>query len=287
MDGRNLSPSIILKWTPLISLSSIVNTLPIFIKKVITASDYEFYGEFSINAVYELTNFNNMLVNNFPCRIDSRKDTKNSSLFNKDNSNFTLIISDDCLVLFKHIKLEGQDSKYGKIVFWSSLFSITDLQINKDKKVVRLIFYAHDKEEEQIRLNIENVLYFKETLIKKMSNLKIKIEIDKLVKGKYIENKITNRDINNMEIAQIEEYIKYFLQKLNSNIITYYIVDTFMILSGKAIEYYSKIKSDKQIQFLMQMQEVLQREKVKEVLSKNKENNSENENNNNNNEEEK
>ena len=46
MDGRNLSNSIILKWTPEISLIDIVNTIPIFIKKVLTAKVYEFYGEF-------------------------------------------------------------------------------------------------------------------------------------------------------------------------------------------------------------------------------------------------
>ena len=103
-----------------------------------------------------------------------------------------------------------------------------------------------------------------------MSNLKIKTEINKLVKGNYVENKITIRDINNMEIEQIEEYIELFKHKIENDIINYYIVDTFSLLSGKAIEYYSKMKSEKQITFLMQMKAVLQRENVQNILNKNK-----------------
>lgn len=273
MDGRNLSNSIILKWAPEISLLDVVNTIPIFIKKVLTAKVYEFYGEFRLNSVYNLKNYNNMLVNNFPCHIDNDvvpSNMKKVHLFYKDKSNFLLIISDDCLILFKQLEPEGEVNYYGKIVFWALLFSITDLQINKDKKVVRINFYDNDRDSEVLRLKFSNVLYLKETLIKKMSNLKIKTEINKLVKGNYIENKITNRDINNMDIEQIEEYINIFKHKIENDNINYYIVDTFSLLSGKAIEYYSKMKSEKQISFLMQMKTVLSRENVQNILNKNK-----------------
>ncbi len=273
MDGRNLSNSIILKWAPEISLLDIVNTIPIFIKKVLTAKVYEFYGEFRLNSVYNLKNYNNMLVNNFPCHIDNDVDASNMKkvhLFYKDKSNFLLIVSDDCLILFKQLEPDGDINYYGKIVFWALLFSITDLQINKDKKVVRINFYDNDRDSEVLRLKFSNVLYLKETLIKKMSNLKIKSEISKLVKGNYIENKITNRDINNMDIEQIEEYINIFKHKIENDVINYYIVDTFSLLSGKAIEYYSKMKSEKQMTFLMQMKTVLSRENVQNILNKNK-----------------
>jgi hypothetical protein len=273
MDGRNLSNSIILKWTPEISLLDIVNTIPIFIKKVLTAKVYEFYGEFRLNSVYNLKNYNNMLVNNFPCHIDNDVEASNMKkvhLFYKDKSNFLLIVSDDCLILFKQLEPDGDINYYGKIVFWALLFSITDLQINKDKKVVRINFYDNDRDSEVLRLKFSNVLYLKETLIKKMSNLKIKSEISKLVKGNYIENKITNRDINNMDIEQIEEYINIFKHKIENDVINYYIVDTFSLLSGKAIEYYSKMKSEKQMTFLMQMKTVLSRENVQNILNKNK-----------------
>ena len=273
MDGRNLSNSIILKWTPEMSLFDVVNTIPIFIKKVLTAKVYEFYGEFLLNSVYNLKNYNNMLVNNFPCHIDNDievSDMKKVHLFYKDKSNFLLIISDDCLILFKQLEPDGEINYYGKIVFWALLFSITDLQINKDKKVVRINFYDNDRDSEVLRLKFSNVLYLKETLVKKMSNLKIKSEISKLVKGNYIENKITNRDINNMDIEQIEEYINIFKHKIENDVINYYIVDTFSLLSGKAIEYYSKMKSEKQMTFLMQMKTVLSKENVQNILNKNK-----------------
>ena len=273
MDGRNLSNSIIIKWAPEISLLDVVNTIPIFIIKVLTAKVYEFYGEFRLNSVYNLKNYNNMLVNNFPCHIDNDVEASNMKkvhLFYKDKSNFLLIVSDDCLILFKQLEPEGDINYYGKIVFWALLFSITDLQINKDKKVVRINFYDNDRDSEVLRLKFSNVLYLKETLIKKMSNLKIKSEISKLVKGNYIENKITNRDINNMDIEQIEEYINIFKHKIENDMINYYIVDTFSLLSGKAIEYYSKMKSEKQMTFLMQMKAVLSRENVQNILNKNK-----------------
>ena len=273
MDGRNLANSIILKWTPEISLIDIANTIPIFIKKVLTSKVYEFYGEFCLNSVYNLKNYQNMLVNNFPCHIDNDVEISNlkkTHLFYKDKSNFLLIISDDCLILFKQLEPEGEINYYGKIVFWALLFSINDLQINKDKKVVRINFYDNDRDTEVLRLKISNILYFKETLIKKMSNLKIKTEINKLVKGNYIENKITLRDINNMDIEEIEDYIQIFKHKIENDIINYYIVDTFSLLSGKAIEHYSKIKSEKQITFLLQMKNVLKRENVQNILNKNK-----------------
>ena len=273
MDGRNLSKSIILKWAPLNALIDIINTIPIFIKKVLTSKVYEFYGEFTLNSVYNLKNYNNMLVNSFPCNIDNEVETtymKKIHLFYGDTSNFLLIISDDCLVLFKQLEQEAEVNCYGKIVFWALLFSITDIQINKDKKIVRINLYDNDKDKVILRLRIGNILYFKETLIKKMSNLKIKNEIDKLIKGHYIENKITMRDINTMNINEIEQFIEIFKHKIENDIVNYYIIDTFSLLSGKAIEYYSKNKSDKGINFLIQMKDILKRENVQKILNKNK-----------------
>ena len=273
MDGRNLSKSIILKWAPQIALIDIINTIPIFIKKVLTAKVYEFYGEFTLNSVYNLKNYNNMLVNSFPCYIDNeveKTNLKKIHLFYGDTDNHLLIISDDCLVLFKQLEQEAEVNCYGKIVFWALLFSITDIQINKDKKIVRINFYDNDKDKVVLRLRMGNILYFKETLIKKMSNLKIKNETNKLIKGHYIENKITMRDINNMDINEIEEYIEIFKHKIENDMVNYYIVDTFSLLSGKAIEFYSRNKSDKGFNILIQMKEILKRDNVQKILNKNK-----------------
>ena len=272
MDGRNLSKSIILKWAPEIALIDIINTIPLFIKKVLTAKVYEFYGEFTLNSIYNLKNYNYMLVNSFPCYIDNeveKTNLKKIHLFYGDTSNHLLIISDDCLVLFKQLEQDAEINCFGKIVFWALLFSITDIQINKDKKIVRINLYDNNKDKVILRLKIGNILYFKETLIKKMSNLKIKNETNKLIKGHYIESRITMRDINNMNINEIEEYIENFKHKIENDMVNFYIVDTFSLLCGKAIEYYSKNKSEKGITILMQMKEILKRDNVQKILNKN------------------
>jgi len=277
MDGRDLSPSIILKWTPELSLLGIANTIPIFIKNVLLASDYQFYGTFYINTVYDMKNFDNMLVSNFPCKIDNNVNNtdKNISLFYGDKGDFSLIISDDAFLLFKNFENEKKELKFGKIVFWSTIFAINDMQINKERKAVRINFFSNDKSEERLRLIIENILFFKETLLKKMKNLKCEVETQKLIKGKYIENKIGMKDINNMSLEQIEEGVKFFQKKIKNNEINFYVVDTFNFLSSKCIEYYSKVDAKKQLEYVMQLKEVLQKPKVQEILTKNKNKNKE------------
>ena len=272
MDGRDLSPSIILKWTPELSLLGIANTIPVFIKNVLLATDYRFYGIFYLNTVYDMKNFDNMLVSNFPCKIDNsiKNIDKFNSLFYGDNSDFSLIISDDSFLLFKIFENEKKELKFGKIVFWSTLFAINDMQINKERKAVRINFFANDKSEERVRLIIGNILFFKETLLKKMKNLKCEVETQKLIKGKYIENKIGMKEINNMSLEQIEEGVKFFQKKIENNEINYYIVDTFNFLSSKCIEYYSKVDAKKQLEYVMEMKKILQKPKVQEILTQNK-----------------
>ena len=272
MDGRDLSPSIILKWTPELSILGIANTIPIFIKNVLLADDYQFYGTFYLNTVYDMKNFDNMLVSNFPCKIDndSKNSDKNNCLFYGDVSDFTLIVSDDAFVLFKNFENEKKELKFGKIVFWSTIFAINDMQINKERKVVRINFFSNDKKEERLRLIIENALFFKETILKKMKNLKCEVETQKLIKGKYVENKIGMKDINNMSLEQIEEGIQFFQKKIESNEINFYIVDTYNFLSSKCIEYYSKVDAKKQLEYVMKLKTVLQNPKVQEILTQNK-----------------
>ena len=272
MDGRDLAPSVILKWTPELSILGIANTIPIFIKKVLLASDYQFYGTFYINSVYDMKNFDNMLVSNFPCKIDNNVNNtdKNISLFYGDNSDFSLVISDNVFLLFKNFENEKKELKFGKIVFWSTIFAINDMQINKERKAVRINFFSNDKSEERLRLIIGNVLFFKETLLKKMKNLKCEVESQKLIKGKYIENKIGMKDINNMSLEQIEEGVKFFQKKIENNEINFYVVDTFNFLSSKCIEYYSKVDAKKQMEYVIQLKDILQKPKVQEILTQNK-----------------
>ena len=253
-------------------IPNIPNTIPIFIKNVLLANDYQFYGTFYLNTVYDMKNFDNMLVSNFPCKIDndSKNSDKNNCLFYGDVSDFTLIVSDDAFVLFKNFENEKKELKFGKIVFWSTIFAINDMQINKERKAVRINFFSNDKKEERLRLIIENALFFKETILKKMKNLKCEVETQKLIKGKYVENKIGMKDINNMSLEQIEEGIQFFQKKIESNEINFYIVDTYNFLSSKCIEYYSKVDAKKQLEYVMKLKTVLQNPKVQEILTQNK-----------------
>ena len=263
MDGRNLSKSIIEQWKPQMKLDQIAVLIPDFIKNILNSEAYNFYGFYSIDAVYDLKNFNNMLVNTFACKIDYNKELKEKPLFFNDIGDFILVLSDDCLVLFKQFET---NKNLGKVVFFFFLFALTDLQINKDKKVVRMNFYSDEKEQQQIRLKMFNVLFFRETLVKKMSNLKVTIEASKLIKGQSIERRLTANDIKHMDIKTLEYYINLFKKKIESDDINLYIINTFSVLSGKAIEYYSKNDDARQKEFLIQMQEVLKREDIQKIL---------------------
>ena len=70
-------------------------------------------------------------------------------------SNYVLILTEDCFLL-----LEKVDNWNGKIVFWSSLFSITNLQLNKSKKVTTINFYDDDNKCFIFRLIFCCWLYF-------------------------------------------------------------------------------------------------------------------------------
>jgi hypothetical protein len=169
-------------------------------------------------------------------------------------------------VLFKQFET---NKNLGKVVFWASLFALTDLQINKDKKVVRMNFYSDEKEQQQLRMKMINVLFFRETLVKKMTNLKVTIEANKLIKGQSIERRLTANDIKHMDIKQLEYYISLFKKKIESDDINLYIINTFSILSGKAVEYYSKNDDSRQKELLIQMQEILKREDIQKILKSN------------------
>ena len=275
MDGRNLSNSIIPNWNSETSLITLAKNLHNFLKKILTSNSYCFYGSFQIGSVYDLKNFNNMLVNSFNCKIIFDSDDKRNIInLNKSDIEFTLILSDDCLILFQNFE---NDPSIGKIIFWSTLFSITDMQINKEKKIVRINFYSEEKGiDKEIKLTMENILFFREALVKRMSNLKIKIEANKLIKGQPCEKRLTSKDINLMNINQIEDYIKLLLKKIEHNQINFYIINTFSTLCGKAIEYYSE-KDDKENEngneneikhkdYLAIMKNILMRKDVQNIM---------------------
>ena len=112
--------------------------------------------------------------------------------------NYELILTEDCFLLFEKL-----DSGNGKIVFWSSLFSITDLQLNKLKKITTLNFYDEETNSEfQIKLKVDNILLFRDSLVKKMRSLKVKVSSQKLIKGQTL-NRLSEKEIRNIKIYDI------------------------------------------------------------------------------------
>ena len=124
-------------------------------------------------------------------------------------SNYELILTEDCFLL-----LEKLDSGNGKIVFWSSLFSITDLQLNKSKKITTINFYDEDTNSEyQIKLRVDNILLFRDSLVKKMRSLKVKVNSQKLIKGQTL-NRLSEKEIRSMKINDIEKNTKALKEKI-------------------------------------------------------------------------
>ena len=124
-------------------------------------------------------------------------------------SNYELILTEDCFLL-----LEKLDSGNGKIVFWSSLFSITDLQLNKSKKITTINFYDEDTNSEyQIKLRVDNILLFRDSLVKKMRSLKVKVNSQKLIKGQTL-NRLSEKEIRSMKINDIEKNTKALKERI-------------------------------------------------------------------------
>ena len=266
MDGRNLTPSIFSTWKQELTLYDIAVALPVFLKRVLFATSYSFYGIFDLGAVYDLTNYNNMLVNMFPCKRDKHSPhTVRASA--ERNEQLTLVLSDDCLIVFE---LLDADCKFGEVVFWSTLYAITDIKINKMRRIVCLNFYSDERNnDKELRLEMVNVLFFREALIKRMNRLKVSIEVEKLIKGHLQEKKISEKEIKNMSIAQTENYLKYLKSKIDHNDITFYVVNMFSVLCGKVIEHYSANDSDsnseKREQCLKEMKELFNRKDVQSI----------------------
>ena len=63
------------------------------------------------------------------------------------SADYTLILSGDSLILFEHI-----EEQKAKIVFWCSLYAITDIQIIQSLKSATINFYE-DKQNKDFKLS--------------------------------------------------------------------------------------------------------------------------------------
>ena len=182
-------------------------------------------------------------------------------------ANYELILTEDCFLIFEKL-----DSGNGKIVFWSSLFAITDLQLNKRTKVTTINFYDEETNSDyQIKLKIENILLFRDSLVKKMRSLKVKVESQKLIKGQNQYKRLSEKEIKGLKINDIEKNAKELNERINKGEINDYNVKTFTTLCGKAIEYFSSKGDDKYIEDMEMMKNVLKLEGV-DKLTKDDEN---------------
>ena len=195
------------------------------------------------------------------CNVEEN-DKKN--LFIKSlnlKSNYQLILTEDCFLLFEKL-----DTGNGIIVFWSSLFAITDLQLNKCNKVTSINFYDEETNSEfQLKLKIDNILLFRDILVKKMRTLKVKVESQKLIKGQQQLKRLSEKEIKLMKIDDIGKNCKELKERITKGEISDYTVNTFTTLCGKAIEHFSMIGNDKYMEYVEMMKNVLQMEKVNKL----------------------
>ena len=177
-------------------------------------------------------------------------------------ANHELILTEECFLLF-----EKFDSGNGKIVFWSSLFAITDLQLNKLRKITTINFYDDELNSEyQLKLKIENILLFRDSLVKKMRTLKVKVESQKLLKGQQQLKRLSEKELKGMKINDIEKNTKELEERILKGEINDYTVKTFARLCGKAIEFFSEKGDEKYIDYMQMMKKVLSLKEVDKLM---------------------
>ena len=178
-----------------------------------------------------------------------------------------LILTDDALLLFDVMSSTGN----GTLVFWSSLYSISAVRLDKmNQKASFTLFNNENNNEYYLHLNFEKILHFRDALVKKMRTLKIKNETSRVMKGQS-GNRFTKKEINSMKLEDIEKAVDDLEKRIRKGEINDYTVNTFSVLCGKAMEELSQIGSPNFEKYLRVMQEVLGLEEVKTFTEKSNE----------------
>ena len=140
------------------------------------------------------------------------------------------------------------------------------MQLNKLNKLISLYFYDEEKNVEyQLKLKLDGILLFRDSLVKKMKSLRVKVESQKLIKGQQQIKRLTEKEIKEMKIEDIEKNLTELKGRIDKGEISDYTVNTFTTLCGKAIEHFSKIGNDKYMEYVTMMKNVLQMEKVNKL----------------------
>ena len=128
------------------------------------------------------------------------------------------------------------------------------------------LYNDETNKEIQLNIKIDNILFFREALLKRMNTLMVRSETKKVIKGETIEKRLTDKDIMNMKIEEVVEIYKHFNDKIEKNELSYYNVTTFFNLTQKAVEYYSARNDDNHIIYLNAMKTIFGREDIQKIL---------------------
>ena len=197
-DGRDLFNEVCPNWnwnknSKLIDITININK---FCEKVINSSEYKFYGEFYIGATYKIKNFEVMSLRLFDCKID-----KIDGDLLKISEKYVVVLSDDAFILLQY--KDKKDKKCeGKIVFWSSIFSISNMKIKKQEQKITLKFFNENKIAFNFSLIMEKYIYFRQYLFTKMQNVNIEN-----AKVQCSDKLLQMSDISQMGVNVIEKKI--------------------------------------------------------------------------------
>ena len=222
-----------------------------------------------IHLIYNIK-FKFFFIDTFSCSLDNEtinKQSKNS----KENLNLksgetecSIVLTDDSIILFE---ISESNLNIGKLIFWSTLYSIIDAQVNKLQKFIMLrLFDDESNQEILLKIKIDNILFFREALMKRMISLQVRCESKKVIKGQTIEKRFTDKDVLKMNIEEVVENYKIFNEKIKRNEFSYYNVTTFFNLTQKAVEYYSARNDPNHMIYLNSMKYIFGREDIQKIL---------------------
>lgn len=175
----------------------------------------------------------------------------------------TLVLTDDSIIIFD----VTENPQVGKLIFWSTLYSIIDAQVNKLQKFTMLrLFNDETNKEICFKIKIDNILFFREALLKRMNSLSVRSETKKIIKGETVEKRLTDKDVLKMEIENVVENYKIFNDKIDKGDLSYYNVTTFFNLTQKAVEYYSARNDENHVFYLNAMKTIFGREDIQKIL---------------------
>jgi len=135
------------------------------------------------------------------------------------------------------------------------------------------INFYEDKENKdfKLKLYIENIVLFRDTLITKMKALEIKVSV-KIIDSNTEKNekkRLTIKDMTRMSLADLEQNVKDLKLSIDKGEIDEYTINTFTTLCGRAIEELNKSfeqeDEEKQKVYVNMMKEVFKLEKVDEL----------------------